>query len=530
MAVETSIYTFVSAVCVCGKSFQYWKSPSVKATNVTMKTKSSLSSICLLAFQAAPSYGQITFQLILVLATTFSLQAQYNYTILNVPGAVETLALGVSGDEVVGESRWTSSGPYGFLYDGSSYTTLSVPGAPETIALGVSGNEIVGFYNSLGNTYGFVYNISNQTYTTLSVPGAQGSTVATGISGNNIVGYYWDGTANQGFLYDDNDGSYTTLSIPAEQQTWAIGVSGNDIMVDTGFYAGRTFLYNINGQTYTGLPFLGVSISGDYILTSSEVYNLKKQTYTALNLNVPEAESTTASGISGHDIVGWFVNISGLDEGFLATPVPVSPTIACPAPLVLECENGAAVGTVQVIVQESNDVPVQVVWTLDDVPYQTNNIPAGGAIASTNLTLTATFGTGEHVVGVSASNGQSAPATCSTTVTVSDTLPPQILSIEATPNVLWPPNKRMIPVNLIVDAVDNCDPSPVATITQVTSNEPENPSAPDWEITGPLSVNLRADRLGMGQARIYKIQVQCEDSSGNISFASVNVAVPHDKK
>jgi len=206
------------------------------------------------------------------------------------------------------------------------------------------------------------------------------------------------------------------------------------------------------------------------------------------------------------------------------------PTITCPAPLMLECENGVAVATIQVTAQEANKIPVQVVWTVDNVPYRTNNIPGGGATASTNLTLTATFGTGEHLVGVSASNGAALTTTCSTTVTVNDTIAPKIVSISAAPNVLWPPNKNMIPVLVTLDAIDNCDPSVAKRITQVTSNEPQELSTPDWEITGALSVNLRADRLGKGHGRIYTIQVQCEDSSGNISYASVAVVVPHDKK
>lgn len=172
-------------------------------------------------------------------------------------------------------------------------------------------------------------------------------------------------------------------------------------------------------------------------------------------------------------------------------------------------------------VQQTNGSPVQLVWTVDGVPFQTNNIPSGGAIISTNVTLTASFGTGKHEVAVSASSGQSAAVTCSTTVTVRDTSPPTIVSIEATPNELWPPNKRIIPVNFIVSAVDNCDPSPVVKITQVTSNMPESSS--DWEITGPLGVNLLASRPGL----VYTIELQCADSSGNVSYGSIWVAVSH---
>jgi len=93
--------------------------------------------------------------------------------------------------------------------------------------------------------------------------------------------------------------------------------------------------------------------------------------------------------------------------------------------------------------------------------------------------------------------------------------------------VLWPPNHRVISVKLMVEAVDNCDPSPVVKITRLTSNEPQNPLAPDWEITGASSLNLRAERSGKGLGRTYTIVVQCQDLSGNVSNSSVDVTVPH---
>jgi len=51
--------------------------------------------------------------------------------------------------------------------------------------------------------------------------------------------------------------------------------------------------------------------------------------------------------------------------------------------------------------------------------------------------------------------------------------------------------------------------------------------APDWEITGAHTLNLRAERLGKGPGRIYTIIVECKDSSGNVSIGSVDVTVPH---
>ncbi|HSY18478.1 MAG TPA: hypothetical protein VK815_09105 [Candidatus Acidoferrales bacterium] len=115
-------------------------------------------------------------------------------------------------------------------------------------------------------------------------------------------------------------------------------------------------------------------------------------------------------------------------------------------------------------------------------------------------------------------------------VAPADTTPPTITSTAATPNVLWPPDHRMVPVTLTVDAFDDVDPAPVTRITQVTSNQPQNPSSPDWVITGPLNVNLRAERTGNAGDRTYTITVECQDASGNISTNSVDVVVPHDHK
>lgn len=202
-----------------------------------------------------------------------------------------------------------------------------------------------------------------------------------------------------------------------------------------------------------------------------------------------------------------------------------SPIITCPNPLTLECTNGSAVGTVQAGVMDTNGLPLEVVWTVDGIAYQTNDIPSGGTVTASNVTFAANFGDGEHTVVVSASNGLSAPATCSTTVTVSDTLPPTVLSISATPDLIWPPNHRLVPVTVNVTAADNCDSSLTAQITKVTCNEEPGRFAPDIEITGPLSVNLRAERLG-NDSRIYTIYVDVSDSSGNVTTVTTTVTVP----
>ena len=125
--------------------------------------------------------------------------------------------------------------------------------------------------------------------------------------------------------------------------------------------------------------------------------------------------------------------------------------------------------------------------------------------------------------------GQYGEAT--TRASVVDTTPPTIASVAASPNRLWPPNHRLVPVSVTVDVVDICDATPTCQITSVSSNEPidgpgDGHTTPDWVITGDLTVDLRAERAGTGTGRMYTIEVECTDSSGNSATKTVPVRVP----
>ena len=130
-------------------------------------------------------------------------------------------------------------------------------------------------------------------------------------------------------------------------------------------------------------------------------------------------------------------------------------------------------------------------------------------------------------------NGQGGTDSDSVDVTVQDTTPPALDGLAASPDLLWPPNHKMVPVALSATAVDACDPAPVVQIVGVTSSEPVtgpgDETAPDWMITGPLSVDLRAERLGQGEGRVYTIEVEAADASGNAATYTTEVLVPHDQ-
>jgi hypothetical protein len=141
------------------------------------------------------------------------------------------------------------------------------------------------------------------------------------------------------------------------------------------------------------------------------------------------------------------------------------------------------------------------------------------------------FPLGSTTVTASARDRTGNTSTATFDVIVRDTTAPTIESVAAAPSALWPPNHKMMPVAIAASARDLVDPAPAVRVVAVASSEPENgvgdgDTGPDWEIVGPLAVNLRAERAGGGPGRIYTVTVEVRDGSGNTSNRTVNVVVP----
>jgi hypothetical protein len=140
-----------------------------------------------------------------------------------------------------------------------------------------------------------------------------------------------------------------------------------------------------------------------------------------------------------------------------------------------------------------------------------------------------TFPLGTTTVQCTATDTHNNTANGSFTVTVRDTTPPTIVSITANPNSLWPPNHKMVAVTVTVIASDLVDPHPTSHIISITSSEPVNGNgdgntSTDWEITGPLTANIRAERAG-GTDRVYTLTIATTDFSGNTAHGIVTVTV-----
>ncbi len=123
-------------------------------------------------------------------------------------------------------------------------------------------------------------------------------------------------------------------------------------------------------------------------------------------------------------------------------------------------------------------------------------------------------------------------------VVVADTAPPA-LSVNLSPQVLWPPNHRLIEVDVLAFASDLCGGTMVTLAAADSSEADDAPGAGDGETsediqdastgTADFHVLLRAERAARGAGRTYTLRYSATDDAGNASSAQAVAIVPHDQ-
>lgn len=254
------------------------------------------------------------------------------FTPLNYPGAANTLALAIEGNNIVGTYSDSSFIQHGFLFDGTNWTSLDVPFPfgpfnGNTNASGVSGNKVVGSYYE--GPHGFLFD--GTTWIPLDYPGSS-NTHLQAVDGNKIVGL-----ADFGFVYDGT--TWTPLSYPSSSFTNPLGIDGDRIV---GFYEvggsppRHGFVYD--GVTWVPLNYPGsvaaeahgvdgVNIVGSWT-DSLQLHGFLYDNSTWQSFDYPNSIGTIANDISGNRIVGLYFDATGNSHSFLAVvPEPATWTL-----------------------------------------------------------------------------------------------------------------------------------------------------------------------------------------------------------
>ncbi len=124
------------------------------------------------------------------------------------------------------------------------------------------------------------------------------------------------------------------------------------------------------------------------------------------------------------------------------------------------------------------------------------------------------------------------------TVIVVDTGAP-VITVNSLAPSLWPANHKYVSFNVtdfVTGVTDSCNTSlgvSSVVVEKITSDEIENGNG-DGNTTNDIviaanckSFQVRAERDGGGNGRVYTVTFAVKDSTGNIGRKTVKIVVPH---
>ena len=232
---------------------------------------------------------------------------------------------------------------------------------------------------------------------------------------------------------------------------------------------------------------------------------------------------TTALSVGNHTVSVTTSGTCGSASQSATLNVQATTTTTDPADQSV-CEGGTA----SFSTTAGGTGPFHYVWTLDGNPYN-------GDSASTSVNTTG-FSQGAHTVTVT-TTGSCGSASQSATLNVNNSAP--TITVANSLISLWPPNHQYENLTLAdfgVTASSSCDGDLTSSviIVSVTSDElDDNPAGADGSTVNDIviagdckSVQLRAERDGDLDGRVYTITFAVTDSVGHTTTATAHVNVP----
>jgi len=107
---------------------------------------------------------------------------------------------------------------------------------------------------------------------------------------------------------------------------------------------------------------------------------------------------------------------------------------------------------------------------------------------------------------------------------ITENRPPGCSGATASPSMVWPPNGKMIPVS-ILGVTDPEGDSVALKVMGISQDEP----GVAFSGIGSSVAQIKAERDGKGDGRVYRILFEAADPSGASCTGEVRVCVPHDQ-
>jgi hypothetical protein len=161
---------------------------------------------------------------------------------------------------------------------------------------------------------------------------------------------------------------------------------------------------------------------------------------------------------------------------------------------------------------------------------------SSGIVASSTLDQSQP---GQYTVTYQVADAAGNSSTAVRPLQVVDTQPPVLHTSQIE---MWPPNHKMRSFTLAdcVSVTETCDTTldvnAAGSISSIFSDEPEDMNGngdghtlDDIVITGASSFELRSERSGTGNGRVYGVNFTLTDASGNPSSGTCYFTVPHDQ-
>ena len=205
------------------------------------------------------------------------------------------------------------------------------------------------------------------------------------------------------------------------------------------------------------------------------------------------------------------------------TTAPITTVTATPLPNTHGWNNTDVTGVLNASDNEGGSGVKQIQWALEG-PQNTGLVTVPGSIGEVIISAEGTNALSYYAT----DNAGNVEAPKTLNVNIDKTSP--VMTCSATPNILWPPNKKMVRVTVTVNLADSLSGQQGFVLASTTNNEPDAGAIQGFLVgTSSTAGSLKADRLGNGNGRVYTLTYQGKDNAGNVATCVATVTVPHDR-